>query len=64
MIEDSMMSWWNRLWIRKDEFHRSLIMDDVLMSKMNEIERDKYRVDLIRRRNIAHKRDLRRYLKK
>ena len=49
---------WHRLWIRKDEFHRSLDMDGAAMLEMNEQERSKYLADLARRREIAHQRDL------
>lgn len=48
---------WNKLYIRKDEFHSSLDMDgDVLM--FNKDKSDKYMKDLIRRRNIAHRKSL------
>ena len=50
--------WWQRLWVRKDEFHSSLNMDVVAMHNMTEAERTTYQWDLIRRRNIAHERDL------
>ncbi|OQA38740.1 MAG: hypothetical protein BWY51_00782 [Parcubacteria group bacterium ADurb.Bin316] len=50
--------WWHRLYIRKDEFHRSLNMDGAAMLEMNEKERKKYLADLVRRREIAHQRDL------
>ncbi|MGM0408844.1 MAG: hypothetical protein ACQERU_12740 [Bacteroidota bacterium] len=50
--------WWHRLYIRKDEFHRSLDMDGATMLEMNEQERKKYLADLVRRREIAHQRDL------
>lgn len=49
---------WHRLWIRKNEFHRSLSMDVDALLVMNESDRIAYMEDLIRRRNIAHKRDL------
>ena len=50
--------WWYALWVRKDEFHKSLNMDGRSMFKMNEKERRKYINDLVRRRNIAHDRTL------
>jgi hypothetical protein len=50
--------WWHRLYIRKDEFHRSLNMDGAAMLEMNEKERKKYLADLVHRREIAHQRDL------
>lgn len=46
---------WNKLYIRKNEFHSSL---DLSMLYMNEKERERYMVDLIKRRNVAHNRDL------
>lgn len=49
---------WSKLWIRKDEFHSSLNLDAESMLYMNEKEREKYTIDLIKRRNIAHKRGL------
>ncbi|MBN1637336.1 MAG: hypothetical protein JW866_00085 [Ignavibacteriales bacterium] len=49
---------WNKTWIRKDEFHSSLDMDGTAMSYMSEKEREKYIHDLVKRRNIAHERDL------
>lgn len=53
--------WWNRLWIRKDEFHRSLDMDVSAMLEMKEQEVKEYLADLVRRRDIAHQRDLAKY---
>ena len=49
---------WNKLYIRKDEFHSSLDLDGEAMGYMNEKEREKYIMDLVRRRNIAHERGL------
>ena len=49
---------WNKLWIRKDEFHSSLDMDASMMMHMNEKEKKKYLNDLNKRRNIAHRRGL------
>jgi len=48
---------WDRLWIRKDEFHKSLNMDVMAMLDMNEKEQEEYLADLVKRRNIAHDRD-------
>jgi len=48
---------WNRLFIRKDEFSKTLDMDGEALSYMNDTERKKYMVDLVKRRNIAHERD-------
>lgn len=45
---------WNTLWIRKNEFHKSLDMDVRLLSVLNRIGRDRYIIDLERRRAIAH----------
>jgi hypothetical protein len=52
--------WWYRLYIRRDEFHRSLSSDFDAMLVMDRYELEKYFKDLYRRRKIAHKRDLRR----
>ena len=49
---------WNKLYIRKDEFHSSLDLDGEAMGYMNDREREKYIMDLVRRRNIAHERGL------
>ena len=49
---------WNRLWIRKDEFHSSLEMDARAMLEMDKEERKKYINDLVKRRQIAHDRDM------
>ncbi|PIR44297.1 hypothetical protein COV23_00400 [Candidatus Wolfebacteria bacterium CG10_big_fil_rev_8_21_14_0_10_31_9] len=49
---------WNRLWVRKDEFHSSLNMDANAMLGMSKKQRDAYIKDLCNRRQIAHERDL------
>ncbi len=60
MIKNCILFLWNNLWVRKDEFHRSLIMNDEAMMDMDDKEKRIYRNNLIRRRNIAHERDLKR----
>ena len=55
--------WWHRLWIRKDEFHKSLDLDPETMIGMDEQEKRKYFSDLMRRRKIAHRKDLARLKK-
>lgn len=50
--------WWHRLYIRKDEFHRSLDIDGAAMLEMNKQEKKNYLADIVRRREIAHRRDL------
>lgn len=50
--------WWSRLWIRKDEFHSSLSLDTSAMQEMTKDELAAYLRDIVRRRNIAHDRDL------
>lgn len=50
--------WWNRLWIRKDEFHSSLSLDIDAYSDMTSEEQGKYMTDLGRRRSRAHEADL------
>jgi hypothetical protein len=49
---------WNKLWIRKNEFDKTLDMDSEMMMYMKKTEREKYMVDLVRRRNIAHERGM------
>ncbi|MFH0854456.1 MAG: hypothetical protein V1891_03110 [bacterium] len=49
---------WNRLWVRKDEFHSSLNMDANAMLGMSQKQRNAYTKDLCRRRRIAHEKDL------
>lgn len=49
--------WWNKLWIRKDEFHPSLDLDFRAMLVMNKKQLDKYYADITRRRKIAHDRE-------
>jgi hypothetical protein len=53
----SILLWWNRLWIRKNEFDSSLDMDIEAMRGMNEEKEKRYLDNLVRRRSIAHKRD-------
>ncbi|MHB1118328.1 MAG: hypothetical protein ACYCZ7_02295 [Minisyncoccota bacterium] len=50
--------WWHRLFIRRNEFHHSLDMDTDAMVRMSSAESKKYILDLVRRRSIAHERDL------
>jgi hypothetical protein len=50
--------WWNRLWIRVDEFHTSLSLDAELASTLTESERKEYYMDLIKRREKAHEKTL------
>ena len=47
----------DKMFIRKDEFHRSLDIDCGAMMKMNAAQKANYLNDLTRRRNIAHNRD-------
>lgn len=49
---------WDRLWVRKDEFDKSLDLDCTLMSTMTDEEWESYQFDLIKRRNAAHEKDL------
>lgn len=50
--------WWSRLFIRKDEFHKSLDLDIDTMMVMDDEEFQKYSDDILRRRWIVHERDL------
>lgn len=49
--------WWQRLWIRRDEFHSSLDTDPQLLQHMCSCEQNKYCEDLVHRRETAHQRD-------
>jgi len=51
---------WYKLWIRKDEFHKSLDLDINAMLVMNREQREKYYKEIENRRHIAHERDLER----
>ncbi len=50
--------WWNRLWVRKDEFHSSLSIDFEAILEMNQKERKQYFDRLLYRRVSAHQRNL------
>lgn len=50
--------WWYRLWIRADEFHPSLMIDDVALAAMSYQVRYEYLADLALRRKIAHLKSL------
>ena len=50
--------WWQRLWIRRDEFHRTLNADHDALLHMCDCERRRYWADIARRRGIAHERHL------
>ena len=49
---------WHKLFIREDEFDKSLDMDGYAMMDMNKEDRKKYLNDLSRRRRIAHEQDM------
>ena len=49
---------WYSLWIRRNEFYKSLEMDIEYYELLNKTEREEYILDLITRRTIAHERDL------
>ena len=50
--------WWYRLWIRKDQFHKSLDLDILAMVGISKQKQGKYLEDLQRRRNIACRRNI------
>ena len=54
----TILLWWYRLWIRKDEFHISLSTDLDALLVMTPEEKDAYYTDLMRRRSEAHARDI------
>jgi hypothetical protein len=49
---------WAKLWVRKDEFHPSLSLHAEYAVGLTQEKREVYWNDLIRRRQIAHERDL------
>jgi hypothetical protein len=49
--------WWNRLWVREDEFHTSLDLDYTAMANMTLEDQSAHQADVIRRREIAHQRE-------
>lgn len=49
--------WWHRLWLRRNEFDKSLNNDRLAMQVMTEEEQVQYRNDLMHRRWLAHLRD-------
>jgi hypothetical protein len=58
MLKHRPKLFWDALYVREDEFHKSTDMDIVAMMDMNKEDRSKYTRDLCRRRDIAHRRDL------
>lgn len=50
--------WWARLWVRKDEFHWSLELDDEAILYMDDEQLTAYRKDVAWRRQIAHLREM------
>jgi len=48
---------WNSLYIRKNEFHKSLEIDMKSVIDMSEKDRKQYFENLTKRREIAHYRD-------
>ncbi len=52
--------WWHRLWIRRNEFHKTLNIDTSFRWVMCDCEWDAYCADVAYRRGIAHERDLKR----
>lgn len=49
---------WNILWIREDEFHKSLNMDTNLIIRLDKEHTNWYINNLLHRRKIAHERGL------
>jgi hypothetical protein len=52
---------WYCLWIRRDEFHKSLELDGIALESMDDGERKEYLANLIKRRIIAHQREAARF---
>lgn len=57
MLKHRPRLWWAALWVRRDEFDRSLDMDAFALADMNQADKNTYLRDLLRRRNLAHERD-------
>jgi len=55
---------WNQLWIRRDEFHKSLDIDWEAIADLKGEKREAYYNDLAKRRHLAHMRDLERFYKR
>ncbi len=49
---------WARIYIRKDEFHKSLDMDFEALMTMKGKQKEKYLKDLCDRREIAHRKEM------
>jgi len=49
---------WFGLWIRKNEFHKSLSLDVKAMMYMNKKQQSRYLQDITKRRQITHMRSL------
>jgi len=49
---------WNRLWIRKNKFHKSLSLDVEALSQMDDGQREAYMKNMAIRRQAAHEKDL------
>ena len=58
VINKWIQEFWYNLWIRKNEFHKSLDINVLACFVMNEKEYKIYLKNLQKRRNIAHKRTL------
>lgn len=52
--------WWNRLWIRRDEFHPTLDMNHDILVALNKEDRVSYIKDIVRRNRLVHQRDIER----
>lgn len=46
--------WWNRLYLRKDEFHKSLEHNYYVYKHLNKEGQEWYNKDLVIRRNKKH----------
>ncbi len=58
IIKIKLRHFWDCLWVRKDEFHKSLEMNTEYMTGLDHEGVRKYLGDLEKRRRIAHERDL------
>ena len=50
--------YWFTFKIKKDEFHKSLDLSHVEMLKLNKEDREKYIMNIVKKRNLAHEMDI------
>ncbi len=58
MLKHRPKLFWDSIWIRSDEFHQSLDLNVFAYMDMNEYDRQQYISNLVKRRNIAHEKEI------